>query len=314
MKIRLILGIGLLVCLFAGCQIADNSTEEEVSIPPPVAQEEPVFEEAPEAEVLEDESEAEKLSEGEIEDLMRFYESKLALFGSNNADCSGDLFDLFSQVARESENAFLDQFPVSLTDEMELGAEIHDAMLKEFSLAAAGSESRKIEKILDRLTPHVQRSGMVYQIFLVEESSANAFSIPGGYIYVTTGLMDFVESTDELAFVIGHEVAHIDRKHCVRKYQKLALGKALLQDFGVMAANFQILLSTPFGQVDEYEADKYGAKFADKAGYDAHRGKDFFSKLKQDESYNLLEKLLRSHPFSSQREDCLDQYLNDLEG
>ena len=66
----------------------------------------------------------------------------------------------------------------------------------------------KVEEILQRIVKNVSRNDVSYRISILKSEEINAFATLGGYLYITTGLLNFVDSYDELAFIIGHEVAH----------------------------------------------------------------------------------------------------------
>jgi len=65
----------------------------------------------------------------------------------------------------------------------------------------------------------VSRRGIRYRFHVIDSPGINAFALPGGQIFVTTGMMNFVQSEAELAAVLGHEMAHVDLRHCIERYQ-----------------------------------------------------------------------------------------------
>lgn len=253
----------------------------------------------------------EKLSDRELDQALVKYKDFAQPFLDTDFDCSGDVTDFFAFGAKESENLVLNQFPISLETESEYGQEFHKSIQKEYKMIDSDSRRKDLVRILNKMLPFRERKDINYQIHLLDDDMINAFAIVGGHIYITTALLDFVDSEDELAVIIGHELGHNDKKHTVRKVQKIAIANNFLGGIGVLAANIQIMLTSPFGQVDEYESDRMGAYFAKKAGYNPRKGKDFFIKLKDKEKYSLLDKLRRSHPYSHQREKCLESYISE---
>ena len=210
-------------------------------------------------------------------------------------------------------------FPINEEQEEEIGNEMFDYMKENFKLIPNDKRQKKLEKILDKLTPFVFKPGIKYEIHLVDDNDLiNAFSIAGGHLFVTTGIMSWVESDDELAFIIGHEIGHVDLGHCVRHVQRKVSIQAISDYFEMgkysgIIDQVQEIAGTPFGQADEYSADRAGAYYTWKAGYNPAKGKDFFNKLKKNEKNGgtTLEVLLRSHPFSEQRANCLDYYIKN---
>lgn len=250
-------------------------------------------------------------SEEESQELLNLYQTHLSKYAPTEAmNCSGDPADFFAFGVKTAEDAVLNQFPISEKMEKEYGEEFHQSISKEYKLIDADPRRQKLLTIFNKMLPYRERKNIDYSLHLIDHDMINAFAIIGGHIYFTTGILDFVDSDDELAVIMGHELGHNDKKHTVRKIQKMTIANSVLGDIGVMAANFQIVITAPFGQVDEYESDRVGAFLAHKAGYNPRKGKDFFAKLKKNEKYNLLEKLQRSHPYSAQREQCLEDYIS----
>lgn len=229
-------------------------------------------------------------------------------------DCGEDLIDQGLNLGKQVDNLFTDMLlpQISSEDEMKIGDEIHLEIKKETTFLKTGAKYRKLKKISKKLLPYRQRKDMQFKFHLIDDDEmVNAFAHAGGHVYVTTKIMDFVDSDDELAFILGHEISHVDDKHTIRPIQKMKAAEEIAGEPGLIAAYVQRLLTTPFGQVDEYEADKDGATIAKKAGYDPKKGKDFFIKLKETENYSLVEKLIRTHPYSEQREKCLDYHIDN---
>ncbi|MGB1205851.1 MAG: M48 family metallopeptidase [Chitinophagales bacterium] len=214
--------------------------------------------------------------------------------------------------AKDWENYAIDQFPISERDEMLIGDSLHLTMAKENVLLKTHPKKRKVEQIVANLAKSANRKSIKYTVHIIDDNKTlNAFSIAGGHVYVTSKILDWVESDDELAFILAHEVAHVDNKHSVRKAQKLLIGEMFLGDYGILAANLEMLLSSPFGQIDEYDADRSGAVLAVKAGYNPRKGLRFFEKMSKDENYDYIEKIMRTHPYSAERHNCLDHFMRE---
>lgn len=216
------------------------------------------------------------------------------------------------------ENQLVDYFPLSERDEMIIGDSVHLEMAKQFKLSDKYERQSYLDGIVKRLSPHVERKSIRYQIHVIDDNrTLNAFSIAGGHLYITSKMVEWTESEDELAFVIAHEMAHADQKHGIRKVQKVLLGETLGEaylgkgwgEYGKLAG--QMANAAPYGQTDEYEADREGALLASKAGYDPRKGLRFFEKMGSKENYDMFEKIVRSHPYSAERLKCLDIYLRE---
>lgn len=173
---------------------------------------------------------------------------------------------------------------------------IHDPNLQ-YRLDYIG---RKIARICDR-------QDVVYYFRLVPDKELNAFSIPGGFVYVNRGLID-IATDDELAGVLAHEIAHIACRNSVKKLQT-ALGYQIILNIALgirgsidMARAMNIIFdlsSLGYGRKDEFFADKLAVKYAKRAGFNPHGLVTFFEKLKQEaksRGSNFKIVFLSSHP------------------
>ena len=132
-----------------------------------------------------------------------------------------------------------------------------------------------VNGVARKLWLQVARKDVPYSVHVIDDPTINSFTIGGGYIYVNTGLLDFVQSDDELAGVIGHETGHNERRHTVTFQAKEAVASLL---FGLAGVLSPALFS--FGQVveagtlakiqrvQELQADQYGVLLMSRAGYD----------------------------------------------
>jgi len=138
-------------------------------------------------------------------------------------------------------------------------------------------------RVLDVATPVLaeaqkDRPDLSFRVRVIDSPELNAFSIPGGYIYLYRGLLDKLGNDDDaLACVIGHEASHVVRRH-IAKQQADAQGKGLLIDLATVLSRSNVvgqaggalfeLDQLHYSRVDEYEADRWGERFAYNAGYD----------------------------------------------
>lgn len=242
----------------------------------------------------------------------------------NNAMNSYDVYskcgsnvDGALNMGKSMEDAALNLFvSVSMEEENQIGKQMYDTIAKQYNIIPNPMLNNAMAKMLldSVLKPYLERPGITYKINILQSDDINAFATAGGYIYLTTGLLQFVDSHDELAFIVAHEISHVDLEHTLDKYKRImALGKLNGAGFsGIADAAYQLtfLYSTPFDQMDEYEADMNGLKIAAKAGFDINKFADFFKKIQANEgNQNLKEKLSSSHPSSQDRIDCLEHHM-----
>lgn len=161
------------------------------------------------------------------------------------------------------------------------------------------------------LVGHSRRQDIPYQFKVIETDVVNAAAVPWGYVYLTTGLLDFVESEDELWAVTGHEIGHQvgrDSVKAVKESILLSLATVLIgreTRLGGDIAEFGFgLLSLKHSRDDEYQADDYGVEVTYAAGYDPAAHRDFFARLMEEvekDHPSRLETLFLTHPPSKAR-------------
>jgi predicted Zn-dependent protease len=167
-----------------------------------------------------------------------------------------------------------------------------------------------VNEISNKLWAQTARKDVPYSIKILDVPDINAFSTLGGYIYINSGTLDFVQSDDELAGVIGHETGHIERRHAVTSANKASILNVI---FGV--ASLFIPLVYRFGQLaqaglqariardDENEADKYGLMLMARSGYDPDAMRTFMAHLgaTESENHDVISKYLADHPGTPKR-------------
>ena len=147
-----------------------------------------------------------------------------------------------------------------------------------------------------------------------DDETLNAFCAPGGYIYVYTGLIKFLEYEDELAGVMGHEMAHADLRHSTEQLTK-AYGIGVLislltgGDPGLLAEVAGALVNLSFSRSDESEADQASVDYLCTSGYAANGTAGFFEKIEGME----IPEFLSTHPSSATRVEDINQYALDME-
>lgn len=175
----------------------------------------------------------------------------------------------------------------------------------------------QIQSILDELVAKSDRPDLDFTLRILNSNEANAFAGPGGYVYITTGLLDRIQSKDELAGVLAHEIGHVCARHSIKQYNRvetaraaviiLSLGMAVAaedpdvvspaSDLGVALAQICI---QGYGRSDELQADSLGVKYALPNGYNALASTALLRRLEKEQEEKTGEKsvptLLSSHP------------------
>jgi Zn-dependent protease with chaperone function len=155
------------------------------------------------------------------------------------------------------------------------------------------------------------RADIHYSFKIIDTNDINSFSIPGGFIYVNYGLLNFVNSDDELAGVLGHEIGHTERRNQLTlnaKAQVLNVILGVLSFISPFVWRFGGLINDlsmeKFSRVDELEADHYGLMLMTRAGYDPDAMVSFMQRLGTEdvgEGNDLLNKYFEDHPESPDR-------------
>jgi beta-barrel assembly-enhancing protease len=175
--------------------------------------------------------------------------------------------ELWSDLLRDTDGAGLHLARISARDEMRLGAELAGEM--RISRADNPLDEAYVAGVATALTPYVRRLDIQYSVRLVKSTRVNAWALPGGHVYVTTGMLSFVESEAELAAILGHEIAHIDERHCIEQYQYSAkLGKVGAEGPGRAVDAARQLVRIGYSKYQEADADAAGLRLAMQAGYD----------------------------------------------
>ena len=166
-----------------------------------------------------------------------------------------------------------------------------------------------------------------YKIEIIEDdSTVNAFCIPGGYIYVYTGLIKFLNNEAALTGVIAHEIAHAERRHMTQRLTSyygvsLVLGIVLGSNpnqLGQIAANLFVGLGfLANSRADEEEADNYSIKYLTGSKYYPGAITFFFDKIKEEQRKNGttpgdLDRLLATHPLPQDRIDNVNLKLSKI--
>ncbi|UCH35629.1 MAG: M48 family metalloprotease, partial [Armatimonadota bacterium] len=194
-----------------------------------------------------------------------------------------------------------------------LGNQARNAIEAQYVVIAEGPAAEYLQRTGESLVDASPRHDIEYTFKLLDTEQVNAFALPWGYVYVTTGMLRFVDSSDQLAGVVGHEIAHVSQKHSLDAFKKQFWASLLL---GVIEAPAALLTAGNVGATlyllrhsrkDEQDSDKLGARYAYTAGYDASQLADFLRKLhaEQKRKPSSIEIYLSTHPTGERRQERL---------
>jgi predicted Zn-dependent protease len=176
------------------------------------------------------------------------------------------------------------------------------------------AQAKRVQRIAKELLPHTHKwnsraKDWPWEVMVVKTPTVNALCMPGGKIAVFTGIIDTLKLTDdELAMVLGHEMAHALREHARARAAKvtltnvgtLAVGLVIGGNVGELARQGGGLLNLKFNRDDERDADLIGMEIAARAGYDPEAGITLWQKMAQV-SRGAPPTWLSTHPSSEDR-------------
>ncbi len=203
--------------------------------------------------------------------------------------------------------AWADAFEMSRQREIELGREVAAIIEKHIPVDTDPVLTAKVQRIGRRLVEVCDRRDLPYEFHVIESDEVNAFSLPGGFVYLYTGILNALPSDDAVAFLLGHELAHAAKRHYARRYQKYAKLSVFTLGYGSIAS---IFLQPHYSRRYEHEADYYGTLWAAKAGFAPDGGPaSMRTLLDMVGPGNSGIAFLRSHPATRDRLARLESQL-----
>ncbi|MBV9645965.1 MAG: M48 family metalloprotease [Candidatus Eremiobacteraeota bacterium] len=194
---------------------------------------------------------------------------------------------------------------MSTATEIQIGKQDDQQILDSYTIIKDPLQNQWVNEISSKLWAQVARKDVPYNIKILDVPDVNSFTTIGGYIYINEGALDFVQSDDELAGIIGHETGHNERRHTVTlpaKAQALDLLFGLASLFSPFIYRFGQLaeagMIAKMSRADELQADQYGLLLMSRAGYDPDAMVSFMRHL--DAAYaqhdNIVDKYFADHP------------------
>jgi len=216
-----------------------------------------------------------------------------------------DLINFISSTRDEMIDATV--VKISAKQEMEFGKKVYD----ELSQQSPIKKNSSLSKILSVLVTNLKNSPYTYQIYEIEDETVNAFTV-GAYIFVHSGMINFTNSNDELASVIAHEINHNELGHINKKLSLSEFSKSIVgEKLSNIGQNLDTFLGASFNQKDELLSDLCGVDLMILAGFKPCATISLWKRMSASENdFNGLENLLRSHPYSSKRANCVKHHLS----
>ncbi|MBX2840816.1 MAG: M48 family metalloprotease [Flammeovirgaceae bacterium] len=203
-----------------------------------------------------------------------------------------------------------------------LGAENAKVVEQSMGLYDAPKTLTYVDAMGQRLVKNLGDQPFKYKFHLVDMNEPNAFALPGGYIYVSRGLLVLANTEDELADVISHEIIHVNKRHSVNRKKRNILPNILKVPGNIVGSvinnDLGNIINTPFemtiagyGRKQEKEADELGIKLAAKTGYQPQQLAIILSNISKSLEHQTGEEekksYLSDHPFTPKRVEYINE-------
>jgi predicted Zn-dependent protease len=178
---------------------------------------------------------------------------------------------------------------MSEAQEIQLGATSDPSIVAQYGEVDDAELSAYVANIGGQIARVSHRPNLRFTFRTLDDPVVNAFALPGGYVYMTRGILAYLNSEAAMAGVLGHEVGHVTARHGVNQYTNqqllglgLGLGSVLSEGFAQYAQIASVgaqLMLLKFGRDDESQSDELGVEYATRIGYDTHDMAEFFGTL-----------------------------------
>lgn len=217
-------------------------------------------------------------------------------------------------VKKIGKSDFDKSFQISYAQEEKLGNLFKDLIWDQYPSVKDNAADSALQQIKDRLVGALDSSRYRYQFTIIKEEQINAFTIPGGNIYVFSGLMKAAESPEEVAAVLAHEMGHAEQRHVVTKLMKELSMTAILSilsggDPSALAQILKNIVGNTFDREQESKADQFALELLEKAKISPKNLGRFFQRLNEkDLKYDENLEILMTHPHNDKRIDQARKY------
>jgi predicted Zn-dependent protease len=204
---------------------------------------------------------------------------------------------------------------ITEAQEIQLGQQASQEVAQQLGLVENEALQQYVQGVGARLARDSERPNLPWTFRVVDDPTPNAFALPGGFIFVTRGMMDVMDSEAELAAVLGHEIGHVTARHSVTQISRgqlaqlgLGLGSIFFpsaaQTFGGLAQTGMQLLFLRYGRDAERQADELGFRYALREGFEVREMDDVFAtllRMGQASGRSEIPSWLSTHPAEPER-------------
>ncbi len=218
---------------------------------------------------------------------------------------------------------------VSPQQEMQLGLSASQKILSKAKLSTDRRLNERVRRIGQRIAKVTGQTTYQWEFHVIDEDVLNAFCLPGGKVFFYTGILKLMQNDDQIAAVMGHEIAHAIARHGAERMsmqqasnfgaQVLAMALKIPPKYqGLYAQAYgltsQVGLMLPFSRQHEHEADQIGVYLMYKAGYNVHEAVTFWKRMKKASAgAKKPPEFLSTHPSSEARIRAIEAFIKVLE-
>ncbi|MFP3948429.1 MAG: M48 family metalloprotease [Gemmatimonadota bacterium] len=213
----------------------------------------------------------------------------------------------------------------STQQEIQMGRQSDESIVQSMGIYEDEDLQSYVSEMGQEMAALSERPDLPWTFRVVDEPAINAFALPGGFIYVTRGILAHFNSEAQLAAVVGHEIGHVTARHSVNQISRqqlaglgLGIGSVLSPELAqfqdVIGAGLQLAFLS-FGREDERESDMLGFRYMVEAGYDPREMPGVFNMLaRASEGGSRVPEWLSTHPNPENREQDIEQRIAAYEG
>ena len=185
---------------------------------------------------------------------------------------------------------------MSEEQEIDLGEQYHTEVMKQYEVYDDPELTALVKRLGGELAANSHRSDLNFHFTVLDSPEVNAFALPGGYVYITRGIIAYMNSEEHLAGVLGHEIGHVTARHSVRQHAASTTANVFgaiatiatgSQGVSQLSGALGGALVSGYGRSHELEADRLGAEYLAVAGYDPQMMHGVIGILKDQEAFEL---------------------------
>ncbi len=216
--------------------------------------------------------------------------------------------------------------PISVEEEMAIGRDVAANVIAQFGIYENESLTEYVNLTGLTVAQQSPKQDVPYRFAVLNSDIINAFAAPGGYIFITKGLLSQLKDESQLACVLGHEIAHVSQRHVIKEIQKSRMVDAAIPAYAKASAEKNMWMKQVtdvaikmvwkgLSREDELESDRLGIELASQAGYDASAFREVLEMLKSRASTpqgldHDLKFLLSTHPKPEDRLKAAEEKLH----